>query len=68
MVEVFALLMFVGNPQELKEMTYTSGVAECLQKKRVISRNIGNSVIYMCSKVKAELSKDNKILRIEKLK
>jgi hypothetical protein len=26
------------------------------------------SVIYMCSKVKAELSKDNKILRIEKLK
>tara|TARA_R100001591_G_scaffold96896_1_gene102725 strand:- start:1177 stop:1383 length:207 start_codon:yes stop_codon:yes gene_type:complete len=68
MVEVFALLMFVGNPQELKEMTYTSGVAECLHKKRVISRNIGNSVIYMCSKVKAELSKDNKILRIEKLK
>lgn len=62
-----ALLMFVGNPQELKEMTYTSSVAECLQKKRVISRNIGNSVMYMCSKVKAELSKDNKILRIEKL-
>jgi|TARA_R100001015_G_C4497371_1_gene72998 hypothetical protein len=68
MIEIMALLMFVGNPQELKEMTYTSGVSECLQKKRVISRNIGNSVIYMCSKVKAELSKDNKILRIEKLK
>ena len=67
MIEIMALLMFVGNPQELKEMTYTSGVAECLQKKRVISRNIGNSVMYMCSKVKAELSKDNKILRIEKL-
>jgi hypothetical protein len=68
MIEIMALLMFVGNPQELKEMTYTSSVSECLQKKRVISRNIGNSVIYMCSKVKAELSKDNKILRIEKLK
>jgi hypothetical protein len=48
-------------------MTYTSGVSECLQKKRVISRNIGNSVMYMCSRVKAELSKDNKILRIEKI-
>ena len=62
-----ALLMFIGNPQELKEMTYTSSVVECLQKKRVISRNIGNSVMYMCSKVKAELSKDNKILKIEKI-
>ena len=67
MIEIMALLMFVGNPQELKEMTYTSGVAECLQKKRIISRNIGNSVMYMCSKVRAELNKDNKILRIEKL-
>jgi hypothetical protein len=37
MIEIMALLMFVGNPQELKEMTYTSGVSECLQKKRVIT-------------------------------
>jgi hypothetical protein len=33
MIEIMALLMFVGNPQELKEMTYTSGVSECLQKR-----------------------------------
>jgi hypothetical protein len=38
-----------------------------LKKKRIASRNSGSTVLYMCSRVKAELSKDNKILRIEKI-
>ena len=67
MIEIMALLMFVGNPQELKEMTYTPTVSECLKKKRNASRNSGENVIYMCSRVKAQLSKDNKILKIEKI-
>ena len=68
MVEIMALLMFIGEPQELKEMTYMSTVSECLKKKRIATRNSGSRVVYMCSRVKAELSKDNKILRIEKIK
>ena len=67
MIEILALLMFIGDPQELKEMTYTPTVSECLKKKRIASRNSGSTVLYMCSRVKAELSKDNKILRIEKI-
>ena len=62
-----ALLMFLGEPQQLKEMTYMPTVSECLKKKRIASRNSGSRVVFMCSKVRAELSKDNKILRIEKL-
>ena len=60
--------MFVGEPQQLKEMTYVPTLSECLKKKRIATRNSGNRVVYMCSRVKAELSEDNKILRIEKIK
>jgi hypothetical protein len=67
MIKIMALLMFVGSPQELKEMTYMPTVSECLKKKRIASRNSGTSVIYMCSQVMATLSKDNKILKIEKI-
>jgi hypothetical protein len=41
-------------------------VKHCLEKRRIATRN--SNATYMCSKVKAELSEDNKILRIEKLK
>ena len=68
MIEVMALLMFIGSPQELKEMTYMPTVSECLKKKRIASRNSGSRVVYICSKVRAELSEDNKILKIEKFK
>ena len=68
MIEVMALLMFIGSPQELKEMTYMPTVSECLKKKRIASRNSGSRVIYICSKVRAELSEDNKILKIEQFK
>tara|TARA_R100000995_G_C3400211_1_gene84519 strand:- start:25 stop:231 length:207 start_codon:yes stop_codon:yes gene_type:complete len=68
MIEIMALLMFIGSPQELKEMTYMPTVSECLKKKRIASRNSGSRVIYICSKVRAELSEDNKILKIEQFK
>jgi len=66
MVEVMALLMFMGVEQKLVEFTYMPSVSECIEKKRIATRN--SNATYMCSKVKAELSEDNKILRIEKLK
>ena len=68
MVEILALLMFVGEPQKLTEMTYMSSVSKCIEKKRIASRNSGARVTYVCSKVRAELSPDNKIIRIEKIK
>ena len=66
METIIALLMFVGVDQKLIEMTYMASISKCLEKKRISTRN--SNATYMCSKVKAELSADNKILRIEKLK
>ena len=58
--------MFVGVDQKLIEMKYMPSISKCLEKKRISTRN--SNATYMCSKVKAELDADNKILRIEKLK
>ena len=64
MVEVMALLMFVGAEQKLTEFVYMPSVKKCIEKKRVASRN--SNALYICSKVKAELSEDMKIIRIER--
>mgnify|MGYP001226457226 FL=1 len=66
METIIALLMFVGTEQKLIEMTWTPSISKCLEKKRVSTRN--SNATFMCSKVKAELDADNKILKIEKLK
>ena len=62
MVEIMALLMFVGAEQKLTEMMYMPSVKKCLEKKRIATRN--SNALYICSKVKAELSDDMKILKI----
>ena len=62
MVEVMALLMFVGVDQKLVEFTYMPTTSKCIEKKRIATRN--SNAMYICSKVKAELSPDNKILKI----
>ena len=59
---VVALLMFVGVDQKLIEMTYMPSISKCLEKKRISTRN--SNATYMCSRVKAELSADNKIISI----
>ena len=65
MIEVvFALLLIVDN--EIKEHRIQDSLSKCLEKKRIATRN--SNATYMCSRVKAELDADNKILRIEKLK
>ena len=58
--------MFVGSDQKLVEMTWTPSISKCLEKKRIATRN--SNATFMCSRVKAKLDKDNKILKIEKLK
>ena len=64
MVEIMALLMFVGTERKLTEMTYMPSVSKCIEKKRIATRN--SNALYICSKVKAELSDDMKIIRIER--
>ena len=60
---IVALLMFVGADQKLVEMTYMPSISKCLEKKRIATRN--SNATYMCSRVKAELDSDNKILSLE---
>ena len=62
MVEIMALLMFVGSEQKLTEFVYMPSVSKCIEKKRIASRN--SNALYICSKVKAELSDDMKIIKI----
>ena len=64
MVEIMALLMFVGTEQKLTEFVYMPSVSKCIEKKRIASRN--SNALYICSKVKAELSDDMKIIKIER--
>ena len=64
MVEIMALLMFVGQEQKLTEMMYMPSVKKCIEKKRIATRN--SNALYICSKVKAELSDDMKIIKIER--
>ena len=58
---VIALLMYLGNPPELKEHLLMPSVSECLKKKRIATRN--SNADYKCMKVKAVV-KDDKIISI----
>ena len=61
---VIALLMYLGNPPELKEHLLMPSISECLKKKRIATRNSGSDrLFYKCMKVKAVV-KDGKILSI----
>ena len=46
MVEIIALLMFVGSEQKLTEMTYMPSVKHCLEKRRIATRN-SNATLYV---------------------
>ena len=51
---VVALCLFSSNG-ELLEHTYTTGVADCLEKKRIMKRNMGPTVLITCGEAEAEL-------------
>jgi hypothetical protein len=51
---VIALCLF-GSNGELLEHTYTTGVGECLEKKRIMKRNMNSNVMITCGEVEAEL-------------
>jgi hypothetical protein len=64
---VISLLMFLGNPPEMKEHLLMPSISECLKKKRIATRSNGSDrLFYQCSKVKAVV-KDGKIISISSL-
>jgi hypothetical protein len=61
---VISLMMFLGDPPELKEHLLMPSISECLTKRRIATRN--SNAEYRCSKVKAVV-KDGKIISISSL-
>jgi len=61
---VIALIMYLGNPPELKEHLLMPSISECLKKKRIATRN--SNADYKCLRVNAVV-KDGKILSISSL-
>ena len=63
---VIALMMYLGNPPELKEHLLMPSISECLKKKRIETRSNGSDrLFYQCTKVKAVVE-DGKIISISK--
>ena len=64
---VISLLMFLGEPPQLKEHLLMPSISECLKKKRIATRSNGSDrLYYQCSKVQAVV-KDGKIVRISSI-
>ena len=62
---VISLLMFLGDRPILMEHLLMKNVAQCLEKKRVGTRN-SNNAEFRCMKVNAVV-KDGKIISISNL-
>ena len=64
---VISLLMFLGEPAQLKEHLLMPTMSECLKRKRIATRSNGSDrLYYQCSRVKAVV-KDGKIISISSL-
>ncbi len=50
---VIALLLF--SQGEMIEHTITNGINDCLEKKRIMKRNMSDSVQISCAKVEADI-------------
>ena len=61
--EVVGLMMFLGNPPEMKEHLLTKHIDDCSFKKELAEMN--SNAMYKCILVDAEI-KDEKIVRVLK--
>tara|TARA_B100000965_G_scaffold394298_1_gene406273 strand:+ start:102 stop:446 length:345 start_codon:yes stop_codon:yes gene_type:complete len=59
--EVIGLMMYLGNPPELKEHLYTESRSKCLELKEIAEEN--SFAYYECAKINAVL-KGKKIVSI----
>tara|TARA_E500000318_G_scaffold66763_1_gene61493 strand:- start:239 stop:439 length:201 start_codon:yes stop_codon:yes gene_type:complete len=62
---VISLLLFLGDPPQLKEHLLMSSMSECLKRKRLAMRSTNNAD-FRCSRVNAVV-KDGKIISISSL-
>jgi len=51
---VIALCLF-GSNGELLEHTLTKSISDCLEKKRIMTRNMSDNVLITCGEVEAEI-------------
>lgn len=61
---VISLMLYLGNPPELKEHLLMPDFKTCLSRKRISERSTNNAT-FQCLKVKAVVQ-DNKIISISK--
>ena len=70
MIEIVFAMMMIQNGDKVLEYVPTGGMADCLQQKRIVSRQIGEEqegITVKCERVKAELENDMGRLRIVKI-
>ena len=63
--EVIGLMMYLGDPMELKEHLYTDSKSKCLELKEVAEEN--SNAYYECAKVNAVLKGKKIVSVIEEL-
>ncbi len=63
--EVIALMMYIGEPLELKEHLYVSSRSECLQLKDRAENS--SSAFYKCARVEAKITEGKIVEIIEEL-
>ena len=70
MSEIVFAMMMIQNGDKVLEYVPTGGMADCLEQKRIVSRQIGeeqDGITVQCKQVKAELENDMGRLRITKI-
>ena len=70
MIEIVFAMMMIQNGEKVLEYVPTQGMSDCLAKKRVVSRQIGEEqegIYIQCKEVKAELENDMGRLRIKRI-
>ena len=70
MIEIVFAMMMIQNGDKVLEYVPTGGMADCLEQKRIVSRQIGeeqDGITVQCKQVKAELENYMGRLRITKI-
>ena len=70
MIEIVFAMMTILDGDRLLEYVPTKGMSDCLAKKRVVMRQIGEDqegIYIQCKEVKAELEEDMGRLRIKRI-
>jgi|TARA_B100000900_G_scaffold390727_1_gene384703 hypothetical protein len=70
MIEMVFAMMMIKDGNKVLEYVPTGGMSDCLQQKRVVSRQIGEEqegIYVQCKELKVELENDMGRLRIVRI-